>query len=177
MSTRGISSIVAFALVGGLGCEGSTDAPALGDLVYSGPSGGLYRLDRRVEYVASDGIAPAERPSYEGCGYLTERAEVEIDRVLAELDPNEEYEVDVAACQRRWGQDASSGKIHIEGFIHGPFICGDMEECCANELAELRGLYDRVVAYLQGFGEENDATLAMFGIETYPMIEAEHACR
>ncbi len=124
MSTRGISSIVAFALVGGLGCEGSTDDPALGDLVYSGPSGGLYRLDRRVEYVAQG----SESPPSPGCGYLTERADVEIDQSLKELDPEADYAIDEAACERWWGQDATSTRLHIEGFVHSPFICAGLYE-------------------------------------------------
>jgi hypothetical protein len=148
-----------------------------GDLVYSGPIGGLYRLGRRVEQVPSEDIIPAERPNYAGCGHLTERAEADIDRVLAELEPEAKYEIDVEACSRRWGSDALFTKIHIEGFTHSPFTCGPAWECCADDLVALSGLYDRVVAYATGDGEEHDEILEMAGIETYPMIEPDEPCR
>jgi len=143
-----------------------------GDLIYSGTRGGLYRSGRRVELVAEDSRYPF-RP---GCGYLTERAEADIDRVLVSLDPEADYTIDRDACESRW-LDGASARVHIEGFTHSPFICsGFLEDCCTDEIAPLEALYVRVMAYLEGLGEDNDAVLETVGIDAYPMIEPDEPC-
>ena len=159
----------------GFGCEASErslDEHERGDLILSSTAGELYRMDRRVELVALD----PRYPSRPGCGYLTERAEVDIDRVLASLNPKGEYAVDVDACRRRWPEGASKS-IHIQGFTHSPFVCTSLfDGCCTEEIVPLEALYVRVMAYLEGFGEDNDAALESLGIETYPMIEPDEPC-
>lgn len=181
MSARRLDRIFVLAFAGllGLGCEAADreiDEDERGDLIYSGPNAGLYRLDRRVEQVPTEHIPPESRPGWSKCGYLTERAAADIDRTVAELDPEAKYAVDIQACHREW-LDGSSTRIHIEGFTHGPFICGPAGACCAEELGRLSMLYDRLTEYLAGHGEEFDAILERIGIETYPMLEPDEPCR
>lgn len=179
MSARRIDRIFVLAFAGLLGsaCEASDreiDEHERGELILSGTLGNLYRSDRRVEIIAEDPRYPF-RP---GCGHLTARAEADIEQVLASLDPKRDYEIDIDACRRRWN-DGATQSIHIEGFTHGPFHCTPFlgEECCTDELAPLAMLYVRVMAYLDGFGTENDASLERIGIETYPMLEPDEPCR
>lgn len=177
VSNRRSKNVLVLVLAGLLdvGCEASNREidEARGDLILSSTPRGLYRSDRRVEIVAEDPQYSA-RP---GCGHLTERAEAEIDRVLASLDPERDYGIDVDACSDRWS-DGQFVKVHIEGFTYSPFVCTSiLEECCSDEVAPLEALYLRVMAYLEGFGEDNDATLERLGIDAYPMIEADEPCR
>lgn len=158
-----------------LGCEASDreiDEHERGDLILSSSVQEIHRFGRRVELVALD-PQYAARP---GCGYLTERAETDIERILASLDPEENYQIDIQACQDRWshGTDVS---VHIDGFRHSPFVCTSLfEPCCHEEIAPLEARYVRLMAYLEGTGEDNDAVLESIGVETYPMIEPDEPC-
>jgi hypothetical protein len=178
MSTRRAKEalVLVFAGLFGIGCETSNREiveEERGDLILSSAPRGLYRSNRRVEIVEED-PRHSVRP---GCGYLTERAEADINRVLASLDPEGDYRIDVDACRDRWSHGHFTS-VHIEGFTHSPFTCTSiLEECCTDELAPLEALYVRVTAYLEGFGEENDVSLERLGIEAYPMIEPDEPCQ
>lgn len=177
MSTRRPHDVLILMLSGLLcsGCEASTreiDEDERGDLILSGPVGALYRLDRRVEQVLSEGIH-SDHPL---CGHLTERAAADIDRTLAELDPEANYQVDIHACEDEWA-DGSGSKIHIDGFTYSPFVCGPPGACCDDALIPLAGRYNRLFVHLAGNGEAYDEILEMHGVETYPMIEPDEPCR
>lgn len=182
MSARRSERLLSLALAAGLfgsGCEASDreiDEHERGDLILSGPNARVYRFDRRVEQVPTERIPPESRPTWAKCGYLTERAAADIDRALAELDPEAKYAVDTQACAHEWS-DGSSSKIHIEGFTHSPFICGPPGACCAEELGDLSAFYGRVLEYLGGNGEQIDEILEELGVDAYPMIEPDEPCR
>lgn len=177
MSARSIHG--ALAVVGAaalaIGCEAADRAlEDRGERVYSCPFVSLYRSDRRVETVVEHEwylYPPA-------CGHLTERAADDIDRVVASLDPERDYEIDTQACEDRWA-DGVWGRVHVEGFAHEPFHCTLFlgEECCTGEIVPLMLLYARTMAYLEGHGEDHDAFLESIGLEAYPMLEPDAPCR
>ena len=178
MSARRVdrSFVLAFAGLLGSACEASDreiDEHERGDLILSTSYVSLHRLDRRVETVVED-------PRYwtpPSCGHLTARAEDEIDRVLASLDPARDYEIDLQACRDRWS-DGLGVVVNIEGFAHTPFHCSSsLQDCCTDELAPLGALYERVMVHLEGGGDELDAILESIGVETYPMLEPDEPCR
>lgn len=158
-----------------LGCEASdreVDERERGELIFSSAVQEIYRSDHRIQLVAIDPQYAAQP----GCGYLTERAEADVDRVLASLDPEKDYRIDVEACRSRWF-DSGTTRVHIEGFTYSPFVCESLfEGCCDDEIAALEVLYVRAMAYLEGNGESNDAVLESIGVETYPMIEPDEPC-
>lgn len=168
------AGVLATMLVSG-GCEAVepelTEPEAmLGELVSSGSRGGLYRLDRRVTIVLRSPTGAAELVRVSACGVLTEQAAADIDRTIDALDPAGEHAVDAQACRDRYGEDVTASRIHIDGFVHDPFVCAS--ECCAEELVSLLRLYTWVWAGLEGQEDE----LAATGLERYDALEPGRRC-
>lgn len=178
MSALRPAGVLALAFAGScaFGCEANhreIEERERGDVILSGPYVSLYRFDRRVSTVVED----SRYWNPPACGHLTERAEADIDRVLASLDPETDYEVDIQACRHRWS-DGLGVTVNIEGFTHTPFHCTSfLQDCCTDEIAPLGALYERALAYLEGHGDEIDEILESVGMETYPMIEPDEPCR
>jgi hypothetical protein len=142
------------AWVASCGPEVDEDMPP-GDLVYSDAFNEIYRLDRRVEVVAVDSMF-----GQDGCGYLTDRADDDLETTIEALDPSKDYVADPEVCQ-------ALEKVYIEGFEHSPFACYWM--CCHHDLMPIANVYLAVFSNLSGQAPIIDG-------EPYVALEPDQPC-
>jgi hypothetical protein len=157
MSKAIVASIItAFASACGPRVDDEERPP--GELVYEDSFERLYRLDRRVEviydYERQDGL--------EGkCGILTDRAYDELQSTLAALDPNVDYGEHPTDCA------PNHALVHVEGFEHSPFECGD--SCCHRDLFLAVFVYTMIFTNFDGGHPTIDG-------EPYVAIEPDRPC-
>ena len=141
-----------------LGCGPEVDDDGTpGELEYETPDSAFYRLERRVDIVALDGVSRA------GCGLLTDRAYDELVTTLDSLDPTREYNVWMGCLQSR----DPRGRVHLEGFEHSPFACD--WDCCHPDLGDIALVYFMVGNNLY------DQTPVYEG-EPYVALDPDRAC-
>jgi hypothetical protein len=128
-----------------------------GELEYETPDSAFYRLERRVDIVALDGVSRA------GCGLLTDRAYDDLVTTLDSLDPTEDYNVWMGCLQSR----DPRGRVHLEGFEHSPFACD--WDCCHPDLGDIALVYFMVGNNLY------DQTPVYEG-EPYVALDPDRAC-
>ncbi len=124
-------------------------------------TGEWYRLGRRVEFI------PEQNPYDEWkCGMLTERAYDDIERTIAALDPDVDYDFEAGHEECLWSHSPSA-YVHVEGHPYSPFSCDFF--CCRDELFMV-GL-----VYFLAHGELAGETWEFDG-EPYVATEADEPC-